>query len=253
MSPRPDPTARFSDRADDYVRGRPGYPEVLFDELLARTGLGAGAAVADLGAGTGLSSEPFLRRGLAVFAVEPNAAMRAAAARWLGDRPGFTAVDGRAEASGLAAASVDLVFAAQAFHWFDGERARVEARRILRPAGALALAWNARRAGGSPFLAGYEALLERFGTDYRQVNHRGLAPERLAAYFGGPFSATLFSNAQRLDLAGLRARLLSSSYTPPPGHGDHSPMLAELERLFAACAVAGEVEIVYDCTLYLGG
>ncbi len=250
MNGHPDPTGRFADRADDYVRGRPGYPAALFDQIVRLAALAPGARIADLGAGTGLSSEPWLERGFAVDAVEPEAAMREAAQALLGGRPGFRAVAGRAEATGLAAASVDLVFAAQAFHWFDPQRTRVELRRILRPGGAVALVWNARRAAGTPLAVAYEALLDRFGTDYHQVGHRGVDPERLAAFFGGPFESQRFDNHQDLDLAGLRARLLSSSYVPAAGQPGHDAMLEALRELFDAHQGGGRVRLDYDCELF---
>lgn len=245
-------TERFSDRAADYVRGRPGYPAPLFDTLLAATGLAAGARVADLGSGTGLSSAPLLERGLEVFAVEPNEPMRRAAEAALGGAPGFHSVAGSAEATGLAPASIDLAVAFQAFHWFDPAKTRAELERILAPGGSVALVWNARRASGTPFLADYEALLLTFGTDYREVGHRGVARERLERLFGGPFAHHRFDNHQDLDLEGLRSRLLSSSYVPAPGHPAHAAMLAELERIFRKHATDGRVRLVYDVDLRVG-
>lgn len=247
------PSARFSDRADDYVRGRPGYPEALFDAVVELGGLAAGATVADLGAGTGLSSEPLLRRGLRVFAIEPNDAMRAALAARLASHSGLVVVAGSAEATGLARHAVDLAIAAQAFHWFDAERTRGELRRILRaPDAPVALVWNARRSSGTPFVEAYEELLLRHGTDYREVGHRGVGRDRLAHFFGGPFEERCFANAQRLDFAGLSARLRSSSYVPAAGQPGHEPMMAALAALFAAHQVDGEIEILYDCELSIG-
>lgn len=252
MSGRPDPTRRFSGRAADYVRGRPGYPEAVFDAVVELAGLGPGSVVADVGAGTGASSEPFLRRGFAVVAVEPNAAMRAAAVGLLGDRPGFRALDGTAEATGLPPASVALVFAAQAFHWFDAPRARAEFARVLAPAGAVALVWNARRAEGTPFLEDYERLLLDHGTDYREVGHRGVGPDRLAAFYGGPLTTRRFENFQELDRDGLRARLLSSSYVPAAGQPGHTEMLAALDGLFDRHSRTGRVRLEYDVDLFVG-
>lgn len=245
-----DPKERFADRVSDYVRGRPGYPPAIVTALMEGSVLPAGAVVADVGAGTGASSEIFLDVGYRVIAIEPNAAMRAAADARLGHRAGYRSVHGAAEATSLDARSVDLVVAAQAFHWFDLDAARTEFRRILRPPGAAALIWNARRAGGTPFLEGYEALLLRFGTDYQEVGHRGVSHERLARFFGGPFETRRFENAQELDLDGLTSRLLSSSYTPGPDHPDRAPMLATLERLFTQNAVDGRVRIEYDVDLF---
>ncbi|MBS0382966.1 MAG: class I SAM-dependent methyltransferase [Proteobacteria bacterium] len=105
----PDATERFSDRVADYVRYRPDYPHALLDWLRDGLGLTPAWRVADIGAGTGISAKMFLDAGHAVTAVEPNAAMRGAAVAWLGGNPRFRAVDGRADATGLPAASVDLV------------------------------------------------------------------------------------------------------------------------------------------------
>lgn len=252
MSSPADAPQRFADRADDYVRGRPGYPEELFDTVARRAGLSPGARIADIGGGTGLSSAPWLARGFPVVAVEPSPAMRAAAIAALGGHPGFSALDGRAEATGLEPASVDLVFAAQAFHWFDPAAARAELRRILRAPAWVALVWNARRADGTAFLRAYEELLLEFGTDYLEVGHRGVDRERLAAFFGGEFETLRFDNFQELDEPGLRARLLSSSYVPAQGQPRHDEMLGELTGIFRDHARDGRVRLEYDVDLYLG-
>jgi SAM-dependent methyltransferase len=252
MSSSADPTGRFSGRVGDYTRGRPGYPSAIVDDLEELGFLFPGASVADVGSGTGISSELFLSRGYEVFGVEPNRAMRAAAEARFGGIPGFRSVEGRAEATGLASASIDLVVAAQAFHWFDAVATRREVARVLRPRGAVALVWNARRAEGTPFLRAYEDLLLRFGTDYAQVGHRGVGAERLDAFFRAPYEVRRFETAQELDLEHLRARLLSSSYLPAEGDPAHARMLAELERIFLSHATRDRVQLLYDTELFAG-
>lgn len=248
----PDPTARFSDRVTDYVRYRPDYPIAVVDTLAAHCGWSAPVDIADLGSGTGLSALGFLDRGHRVYGVEPNAEMRAAAESLLADRPGFISVAGRAEATTLAPSSVDLVIAAQAFHWFDVAAAANETRRILRPNGHAAVVWNLRRTSGSPFLDGYEALLRQFGTDYAAVSELYADPLALAHYFGGVgYREYRFDHVQFFDYDGLKGRLLSSSYTPPPGHPRHAPMIEALEGLYARTAVDGRVAFEYDTCLYV--
>lgn len=249
---RRDPTTRFSDRVADYDRGRPGYPDAVYDAIVELAGLSPEAPVADVGAGTGISSAPLVERGFRVFAVEPNDAMRQAAMERLGGHPNFTSLAGTAEHTGLATGSIDLVLSAQAFHWFDPVATHDEWHRILRPGGSVALVWNARRAAGTPMAADYEDLLLRFGTDYREVGHRGIDPERIAAFFRGPFETRRFDNAQLLDRAGLRARLVSSSYVPAPGQPGHDAMMAELDRLFHRHQRDERVRIDYDVNLYIG-
>jgi SAM-dependent methyltransferase len=250
-----DSTNRFSDRVENYVRYRPGYPRellaALIEVLAERAGLEAGNAVADLGSGTGISAALLLESGARVFAVEPNAAMREAAEARLGGEPRFRSVDGTAEVTGLPDASVDLVTAAQAFHWFDREPTRREMRRILR-GDRVALFWNSRKTDTTPFLRDYEALLRRFGTDYAEIDHTRVGSESLAPFFGGPFERRVFPNRQVFDLDGLRGRLLSSSYVPGPGRPGHDEMLAELRRLFDRHQEDGRVTFEYDTELYLG-
>lgn len=247
-----DSTRRFSDRVENYVKYRPGYPDGVLPILRDETGLTPASVVADVGSGTGISAELFLRAGHTVFGVEPNAAMRAAAEELLRGYPAFHSVDGAAEATTLADASVDHVVAGQAFHWFDVDGARREFARILRPGGWVVLLWNSRRMDTTPFLRAYEALLQEFGTDYREVRHDNITHESLASFFFGVFRKRTLPNEQRLDFDGIRGRLLSSSYAPGEGHPRHAPMLAELERIFAAHQEDGRVSLEYETEIYFG-
>ena len=240
------PTGRFSNRVQDYVNGRPGYPDEAVSWLAEIFGLERSATIADVGAGTGISAALLLRHGFAVVAVEPNDAMREAAIARLGSDPRFRAVAAPAEATTLDAASIDAVVAAQAFHWFDRAAFRAECARILKPRGLVALFWNVRRIDGSPFAANYEALLRTFGTDYLTVRHENVSEDELARFFDGPFERRVFDNVQRLDRAGLRARLLSSSYVPAAGQERHAPMLAALDELYQAHRKDGVVRMEYE-------
>jgi SAM-dependent methyltransferase len=252
---RADSRRRFSDRVDNYVRYRPGYPPKVLDALRAGGVLRPASVVADVGSGTGISAELFLRDGHTVYGVEPNEEMRRAAEKLLLPRfPNFRSVDGSAEATTLPAASLDLVVAAQAFHWFDLTKARQEFRRILRPGGHVVLLWNTRKTGGSPFLEAYERLLIEYGTDYRRVRHDNASLERVEKFFApAPFKAVRFSNEQSFDLAGVEGRLLSSSYAPAPGHPRHEAMMRALWGIFDEFADAGRVRFLYDTEVYVGG
>src|SRR5581483_8140336 len=164
-------TERFGNRVEDYVRTRPGYPEALLPWLMRQCGLRAGDAAADIGSGTGLFTRELLRQGLRVEGVEPNAPMRAAGDEFLAEfGEAFHSREGTAEATGLADHSVGLVTAAQAFHWFRPEPTRAEFARILAPGGQVALIWNVRRED-TPFLRGYEALLQAHAPEYARSAH----------------------------------------------------------------------------------
>ena len=248
---RSDSTQRFSNRVDDYVRGRPGYPSALADALHVTAGLMSHSVVADIGSGTGISTDLFLSLGCTVYAVEPNDAMRASAESRLAHAPAFHSVNGTAEATTLPAGSVDLVAAGQAFHWFDVTSTRREFARILRPGGCVALFWNVRRVSGSHFLESYEALLRQHGTDYLQVRHQA-DPERAARFLGDRIRRQTFANEQVLDYDALVRRLLSSSYVPPLSDPRHVPMLDALRHLFDTYQQGGRVRMVYDTELYTG-
>lgn len=248
-----DSTQRFTDRVADYVKYRPTYPREVVAFLHATCGLAPDARVADVGAGTGISARLFLDAGHAVVAVEPNQAMRSAADAWLENYRDYTSVSGTAEATTLDDASVDLVIAAQAFHWFDPSTTRREFARILKPGGLVALFWNSRLLDGTPFLTGYEALLRRFSDDYQAVAERYPDDDEMSAWFGDAFAhSARFPNAQRLDFDGLKGRLMSSSYAPKVGHPNHEPMLAALRDLFDRTALEGTVEFAYETLVYVG-
>lgn len=248
-----DPKERFSSRVDAYVAARPRYPQEVVDHLKDAIKFTRAWTVADVGSGTGISTELFLQNGNTVFAVEPNAAMRGAAENLLAKYPNFRSIDGSAEATTLMKNSIDLVVAAQAFHWFDIEATRKEFIRLLRPGGWALLMWNDRKLTGSPFLEAYEKLLVDFGTDYLKVRHNNISSEKFAEFFqtGGSQSAG-FENQQTLDFEGLRARVLSSSYMPPAEHPTHGAMLAALRALFEAHQENGQITIEYETTLTYG-
>jgi SAM-dependent methyltransferase len=215
--------------------------------------LPAGAPVADLGAGTGIFTRLLLDLGWTVWAVEPNAPMRQALAQSLGDHPRLRLSPGSAEATKLADGSVDLVAAAQAFHWFAPAATHREVTRISRPGALFLFVWNARRATGGPFLEAYETFLRRWGTDYARVRERYEDQEVMAALAdAGGVSVETFANHQDLDLEGLLGRARSSSYLPGAGHPDHAPMIEALKGLFAAHVTTGTVRLAYETRAYWG-
>lgn len=250
-----DNTARFSDRVDDYVKHRPGYPQAVVTYLHGVLGIDPRATVADVGSGTGIFTQLLIDAGHTVFAIEPNTPMRAAAERLIGNRPGFISVAATAERTSLDDASVDLVTAAQAFHWFDVEGARSEFTRILRPGGYVVLLWNDRREDGSDFSVEYQSLIDEYNTDLAVVDHRRLTrgDAVIERFFGASGHRTIcFENRQRLDFEGLRGRLVSSSYIPAAGAPRHDEMIDELAALHARHAVDGFVEISYETKVYYG-
>jgi len=253
MRPAADSTERFTERAGDYAAARPGYPEAIATTLIAEMKLPTSAVVADVGSGTGLSCEPFLRAGLTVIGVEPNEAMRAEGDRQLAQFARFRSVAGTAEATTLADASVDLLTAAQAFHWFDIRPARAEALRILKRPAHAALIWNDRVSTGDAFAEGYEQLLLDFGIEYTKIRHRHAHEDSVAAFFGHrEFRVANFPNPTVLDWATLVARANSASYVPKADHPNYAPMSARLRQLFDESQRDGRVTMDYVTRVFYG-
>jgi len=256
MPPRPpaaDSKERFSSRVDAYVAARPRYPRETIEVLQKAIDLEPSWQIVDVGSGTGISSELFVANGNPVTAVEPNAEMRNAAEKSLSRYPHFKSINASAEATTLPDKSADLIVAAQAFHWFDIAATRKEFLRILRPGGWALLMWNDRKLGGTPFLEAYEKLLLTYGTDYTKIRHNNVGPKELDPFFGpAGFQTAHLPNYQHLDFAGLRLRLLSSSYIPHEGDSRYEPMLAELRDMFDRYNAEGRVTIEYKTELFFG-
>ncbi|MFB6824345.1 class I SAM-dependent methyltransferase [Streptomyces virginiae] len=191
----------FDAAAASYAAHRPSYPPALFDAVESLTGRPlAGARVADVGAGTGIATTLLHERGAEVVAVEPGDGM---AAQFRRAHPGIPIVRGDGDRLPLATGSVDLITYAQAWHWTDPARSVPEARRALRPGGALALWWNDADAT-VPWIAEQEERLRVF-FGVEEETHRTL-PEGL-----GAFATRSVTWSRRITLDDHLANLASHS------------------------------------------
>ena len=240
-----DTVGRFSDRAADYVRYRPGYPDEAVSAILDGLGPQERLVAADVGAGTGISARLLGDRGVRVVAVEPGEVMRRAAAphrnvAWVG---------GRAEATGLRSQAFHIVLCAQAFHWFRTAEVLPEFARILKRGARLAIMWN-RRSMHDPLTVGYRQAIVDVGAEIADET-RAFDPDVIAR--GGLFSPperTSFPNSQRFDLEGLIGRAMSTSYVPRSGPGGER-MTHLLRDLHARHADAnGLVTLVYETEVF---
>jgi SAM-dependent methyltransferase len=246
------PTERFSSRVDAYQKYRPDYPQSVIIEISQQTGLDDSAVVGDFGSGSGIFTRLLLQAGFEVYAVEPNREMREAAELALAGEPGFISGAASAEDSRLESSSLDLITAAQAFHWFNSDTAKQEFRRVLKPGGQLALIWNKRKLS-QPFQQAYDAILREFAPEYGKVNHMNLNETDIQSFFAtGAMRRIVIDNSQQLDFAGLLGRLKSSSYCPEESSPQYIPLATELLSLFDQYAIDGSISFEYDTELYLG-
>ena len=245
-------TTRFSNRVEDYVKYRPGYPKEIITYLQDAYGLDKSKVIADIGAGTGISTALFLNSGYKVFAVEPNLEMRNKAIELLSSFQNFKAIAGSAENTGLETASIDAVVAGQAFHWFDQVKAHIEFERILKTGGLTVLIWNERKSV-SAFEIAYDQFIVNHSIDYTEVDHRKIDTEVITAFYHPKhFELKVFTNEQIFDFEGLKGRLLSSSYIPAKDDPGYPAMIADLHVLFDHYQQNGVITINYDTKVYIG-
>jgi ubiquinone/menaquinone biosynthesis C-methylase UbiE len=244
---------RFSNRVENYIKYRPGYPDELIEILRLECDLTTDSVIADIGSGTGILTEMFLRNGNLVYGVEPNREMREAGERLLQGYPRFRSIAAKAEETTLPPSSVGFVTAGQAFHWFDRGKARLEFHRILKPQGWIVLVWNEMQSESTPLMSAYEELLQTYAIDYQKVDHRRMNVNVIRDFFDpGQFRLKQLDHDQVFDYEGLRGRLLSSSYIPEAGHANYAPMLNELNEAFRNFQLGGKVIFKYKTLIYYG-
>ncbi|NIG55242.1 class I SAM-dependent methyltransferase [Chitinophaga sp. Cy-1792] len=244
-------TERFSSRVENYVKYRPHYPDTLLPFLKEAGALTPESVVADIGAGTGISASPFLENGNEVYGVEPNTDMREKMVELLSPYKNFKAIAGTAERTTLPDNSMDLIIAGQAFHWFDPAGAKTEFQRIGKPDSYIALIWNVRQVD-TPFEKAYEGLLRKYGTDYKEVNHKNIGEAQLQSFFAPQgYLLKSLNHLQQFDLKGIKGRLMSASYAPQTGP-EHDAMMRELEEIYEKNNEHGMVKFHFHTEIYLG-
>lgn len=250
--PQTDSTLRFSNRVENYIRYRPGYPQQVLEVLENDCQLTPASVVADVASGTGIFTRMLLDHGNKAYGVEPNREMREAAERLLANYPNFTSIAGTAEDTTLPDQCVDFATAAQAAHWFDLPRSRREFARILKPGGWAVLLWNERSTDTTPFLRAYEQLLNTYGTDYHEVRHENTTANIDLFFKPASFEERVFEMQQNFNYPELEGRLLSSSYAPLEGSDNYAPMLTELRCTFDAHQINGRISMEYRTRMYHG-
>ena len=241
---------RFLGRVEAYAKYRPSYPPAAMDLLEARCGLKPGINAVDLGSGTGILSALLLKRGARVFGIEPNREMRTYSLLALSGE--FYTESGTADNTYMPDRYFHLLVAGQAFHWFDPQKTRVEALRILKPGAWAALLWNERPKGVVPFLDDFEGLLRRYASEYEEVARLRAQEDGMHRFFGHAPELATFSNEQVFDFEGLTGRLMSASYAPMPDRPEHEPLMAGLREVFDRHQREGKVVFPYQTLVYFG-
>ncbi|MDQ6929618.1 MAG: methyltransferase domain-containing protein [Candidatus Eremiobacteraeota bacterium] len=228
--------SRFNGRAQDYAKYRPTYPQSAIDWILEGLGDTHKLRIADLGAGTGISSRLLAERGAQVVAIDPNPEMLTHAQRHT--RVRF--VRASAEETGLPGHSIDLITAFQAFHWFSRDVTMLEVSRVLKRCGRIAAVWNDRERAG-PFAIAYQEFIETFGDDVATID-RGrhvASPEQTLTDAGfARVERRDFEHFHRMDAAAFIGYARSCSYLPVQG-AQYDRLRAGLEEIYNRFRDAG--------------
>lgn len=232
----------FEVAVEHYGRGRPTYPDDALGYIVRTLGIAEGRDVLELGAGTGKFTELIVHSGARITVVEPVPAMRTALER---NCPSVTVLDGTAEAIPLPDASADAAIAAQAFHWFDGDRALPEIHRVLRPDGVLGMIWNVRD-DASDWSERLTAIFDRLAGDEAPRYQRGKwreAFERSDLF--GPLHHRVAYHVHHVTPETFLDRVLSVSYVASASEEQRTRVVEEVRDLIATDpALAGHEEIV---------
>ena len=245
-------SAVFSAKVADYSASRPDYPAPLFETLSGACELSADAVIADIGAGTGLLTQGLLQKGYQVIAVEPNAAMRKACDRLLGKFSGYRSIEGSAESIPLEASSVDLITAAQAFHWFEIEKARTECLRVLRPKGKVALIWN-DRVFEDPLHVELDAIFAEFGGAKRAALVAHAKSTDVLRFFGLTVPMEFsWPHEHLLVEEGLASLVFSRSYMPERNSAAGRDVRLRVHEVFSRFTKAGVLAVRYRTVARVG-
>jgi SAM-dependent methyltransferase len=225
----PTAAAGFDRAADAYERGRPGYPAEAVAHLAAHFGLAEGVTVLDLAAGTGKLTRMLATTGATVVAVEPVEGMRRVLENAV---PGARVLAGTAEAIPVADGSVDAITVAQAFHWFDADRALAEIARALRPGGGLALIWNTFDTS-VPWVETLRTLVAVHRHGEPAYGHTSWRDALTATQMFEPLEEHTFGLVQELETDELVDRIGSTSYIATLDDADRRQLFDEVRALVA--------------------
>jgi SAM-dependent methyltransferase len=247
------PTDKFSGKADVYSKSRPSYPNEYIDYLLSVNSLNETSRVADIGSGTGILTRQLLERGISVVAVEPNDDMRTKAEQDLQEFDQFLSMKGSAEETSLPDKRIDMITAAQAFHWFDEDKFKLECQRILKQEAKVALVWNSRDFS-SPLIKENAEIFKKYCPNFYGFSGGiGEREEVFNQFFrNGEFEFKRFPNDLVLDFEGFLGRNLSASYSLKESDKEFEFFVDAITNLFEKYSHNGKLVMPNYTRSYLG-
>ena len=244
---------KFTNKVEDYIKYRPSYPQEFIEYLIKGVGLNRDTILADIGAGTGKLTKQLGDKVKKLFAVEPNLNMRTACQKYCSDLKNLTVTNGSAEDTALPNNSVDFITVAQAFHWFDRDKSKIEFKRILKEDGKVILVWNSKVAE-SELVKETDMICRRICPDFKGFSGgNGTGSDVYSNFFkNASCEYKVFDNDQSLTLESYIGSGLSASYAPVTGDINYGVFIEALTELFNKYCKHGNLHIPVKTHSYVG-
>lgn len=240
----------FDDKALFYKQYRPSYPSGAVDLILSLSNHKR-VNIADIGSGTGKLSSLLIKDNTVVFAVEPNTEMRTIAEKDLSSHKNYLSIHGTGEATTLTSDSIDIITVAEAYHWFDNDRSKIEFRRILKQNGFVVLLWN--QFGGNPYDDDMSEINKRWCSIYKEKRARIPHEDRAIHLFGkGNYHKTTFDNTIKESLEAFLGGILSASYALKESDENFTQYIAEISKTFDEYSDNGLIESKITTSCFYG-
>jgi len=244
--------SKFSSKAEIYAKYRWDYDPKAIASLCQIAGINHNSVVADIGSGTGMLTAHFVNNVSKIYAIEPNAEMRAIALKNLAQYPAFVSIDALADSTTLPDNSVDLIVVGRAIHWFNAETTKPEFLRILKPNG-----WLATCRVTHEDLELLEALKilrkTESGWNVAQDKSKILENNDLESYyFNNNYQTIKQHSVIQEDWQQFLGRMLSHSPAPNSNNPLFPKFEAAAKKIFQSYSKAGILEIKIATEIKLG-
>ncbi|MFX1512861.1 MAG: class I SAM-dependent methyltransferase [Promethearchaeota archaeon] len=248
-----DPKETFSSKAEIYNKYRWRHPEEIIVLLTSEINLQSSPTfrIADIGSGTGILSELFLKNHNTVIGVEPNKEMREVAERVLKKYPHFVSVNGTAEATSIRE-TVDAITAGMSFNYFDLDKAREEFLRILKPNGYVIIIWTPGKSSSTPLGISIQQLLDEYRVEKNSIIEGDWDVELAKFYGPNRFDKRMIKKEQYVSHEVFQGRFVSISGMPNPGDSKYSEMAKKIDHLFSRYQVDGYIRSEIITEVYYG-
>lgn len=242
----------FSNKAKWYQKSRPDYAREWIEDLRAKWKVNSDTIIADIGSGTGILSKQLLELGCTVYAVEPNDAMRLCAEQTLGSISQFVSINATAENTTLLEHSVDIVVAAQSFHWFSMDAFRAECQRVLHQDGLVMLVWN-MRVQNNEIVKKNKEICQKYCPLFRGFSGNiQEQSEKIHRFFKGSYEKKSYPNSLHYTKEQFIERNLSSSYSLAEKDTHYQAYNRALAALFNQYAKNDTICMPYETVCYVG-